>query len=128
MARKFKYTVNIEELKLDEDATELFLKDNQKTVFENMLHQGINSRFSTGIGGKTQRTFGRILDKLDKTETDYLELEDSEFNFLKDLFNNEATKFASQNTRLINRYRDALKAKPEEDTESDDGESESSEE
>ena len=109
--RDFNYGLNLDKLKVSDKEREDFAKANHeqyKFVFEQMVHMGIQSRYSGGIGGSKQRVFGRILDKLDLAETLIIKLEETEYEFLKEILNDENSKFASQNTRLIMQYRQAL--------------------
>jgi len=79
-------------------------------VFENIINAAFQVRYPQGIGGSVQRTYGRILNKLDTQEHDQLNLEESEFDLLKDLFMHEGARFHPSQTRLILKYIERIEA------------------
>lgn len=102
--KRFKYTADVTKLRLNEKEQEFFAMDGQKQVFENMCNQAIKARFQNGIGGVKQRSYGRILEKMDKSTSDYILLEDTEFDLLREIFADEAARFEPQQTRIVNEY------------------------
>lgn len=109
---KFKYTIDLSKIRLNEvEKSDFENKKNfeqHKILFESILHTGISSRYQNGIGGYKQRAFGRILEKLDETLTEFIDIQDAEYDFLKEIIDDEQSRFASQNTRIIMQYRKAL--------------------
>lgn len=110
MIRKLKYTVDLTKIKgLTPEQIAESGKDKQKKLFEEILNQGLHSRYQTGIGGRMQRDFSHILNELDTTEKDYLELEESWFDLIKEILTSESARFLPGQTRLIMLYDTNIK-------------------
>jgi hypothetical protein len=71
-----------------------------KVYFENLLLTTINSKFKDGLLMKEQIQLLKILDKLKLTQDDFIILEDSEFEFIEDVFTQ--SRFLPSFTRVIN--------------------------
>lgn len=106
MSRQLKYTVDVDSLKLSEQGRKVF--EDQKKVFEDILHQGLEAVSPEGLGGARQRVFYRVLTALDETKDEYLNLEEEGFELLKEILESDKARFPSVNTRLIMAYRAAL--------------------
>lgn len=106
--KTFEFAVDLTQLKLTDADREIFLKDNQRTVFENVLNQALQLRSPTGINAKEGRILSRICSKLDKAEDGRLELEESEYDLISDAFLNEKAQFQPAQYRLISQYHLAL--------------------
>lgn len=76
-------------------------------LLESLLIQGLSFKYKDGIGGAKQRVLNRILDKLDFRKDD-IELEESEFDLLKEVFLDENVKFHPSQSRLICQYMDKV--------------------
>lgn len=103
--KKLKYTVDLEKLKLSQPELEMVLKDNQKSMFENMLNMGLGQK---SINGKDGRILYRIYLKLDESRCDYLFLEESEFDLIKSVFCDENVRFQPGQYRLICQYQENI--------------------
>jgi len=100
----FKYGFDPVELKMNPDEQKFIEAAGLKIVFENILNNAFQVRYPQGIGGSVQRTYGRILTKLDVQEYDQVNLEEGEFDLLKNLFTHEGARFHPSQTRLILKY------------------------
>lgn len=106
--KKFKYEIDLEKLHLNDTEKEEFKKTdpNQKTLFEMIFNQGLQSKYQGqgGIGGPKQRSLGRILNKLDEASVNYITLEESEYDLLKEIFCEDSAKFDPRHTRAVVQY------------------------
>lgn len=102
--KEFNIFVNPNDLKMIPEEAKFIVDNGFNAVFENVVNHAIHTRYPQGIGGRTQRTFARILNKLDATKNDLLQLEEDEFELLKNLFTHEDAKFPATQTRLIDAY------------------------
>lgn len=105
--KQFDYSFNIEELKLNESERKLVESSGINFVFESVLGQALQMRYKDGVNGLIQRTYGRILSKLDKSQGT-LSLEQAEFDLIKDILTHESVKFHPSQTRLITKYLDVI--------------------
>lgn len=101
--KKVRYVANLGALKVNAQEVALLEKDRQKSLFENMLNQGLKVRYGM-IGGSKARSLNRLLEQLDFTEDEYLVCETSEYELLKEAFCGEEAKFEPAQTRLIAQY------------------------
>jgi hypothetical protein len=86
------------------------LPNDVKKYVENLVLSTLNNRYKDGLDYKKQRELFKVLDKINQSTTDYVELEDSEFEFLEDVFLN--SKFPPQFTKVINEiYNNVEEAK-----------------
>lgn len=108
--KTFRYRQDINTLKLNDTEKEFFAKDGQKSVFENILNQALSTKYPQGIPAKTGRILARIYTKLDATEVDTLELEEAEFELVRDALTGEEARFAPQQFRLLSLYAAAIEA------------------
>lgn len=99
----------LKKLKLSDEEISALKQKGQKTMFENILNSGVRSVYKNGIGGKLQRTFGRVLDKLDSDGEGCLNLEEAEFEFVQEVICSENSRFDVGTTRLVLMYEKALK-------------------
>jgi ABC-type arginine transport system ATPase subunit len=105
--KSVKYTTDISNMKLPDHDREYLLKDNQKSVFENLLNHAAVGLYPQGLSGATQRSFGRILNALDLTKSDYIELETSEYELLKSLFDDKIP-FSPHSVRMVLQIRTSI--------------------
>lgn len=75
-----------------------------KSAFEDILYATAEARHEK-MGHAKQRCFSRVLEKLDATEDDCITIEDSDFDFLKDIFLGEGTMIHPRNIRIMNEYK-----------------------
>lgn len=101
--KKVRYVANLASLKVGAQEIALLEKDHQKSLFENMLNQGLKLRWGL-IGGSKARSLNRLLAQLDMTSDEFLVCETSEYELLKDAFCSEEAKFEPAQTRLISQY------------------------
>jgi len=109
--KQYKYVIDTKTLKLSSQEEKSFEQENYehfKFVFEQMLYQGLGSKFRDGLPKSKERIFTRILDALDKTTSEFVGLERAEGDLLNEILNSEDSKFPVQNSRLIRQYRDML--------------------
>lgn len=106
--KTFEFAVDLTKLKLTEADRELFQKDNQRTVFENVLNQALQMKSPNGLPTKEGRILSRICDKLDRAEEGKLELEEAEFDLIEDAFFNDKAQFQPAQYRLISQYQLAI--------------------
>jgi len=87
-----------------------FFKDEKeigkKELFTNYLMQAAQLRFKDGLGLKYQRILLKVMDKAEAAKNDFLELEDAEFEFIKDCFDN--AKFSPQVVKVVNQIYDFI--------------------
>jgi hypothetical protein len=102
--KEFNIFVNPTDLKMIPEEAKFIAENGFNGVFENVVNHAIHTRYPQGIGGRTQRTFARILNKLDATKDNLLQLEEDEFELLKNLFTHDEAKFPATQTRLIDAY------------------------
>lgn len=99
--------VEVEKLKLS-DAEKLHLETfGFGGLLESLLIQGLSLKYKEGLVGSKQRILNRILDKLDFRKND-IDLEESEFDLIKEVFLDESVKFHPSQARLICQYMDKL--------------------
>jgi len=103
--KQFTYAVDVSALKLSDEEKALFAKENGKQVFENILAQAINQKSPQGIPGPIGRTLVRILNKLDASTDGNIQLEETEFEFIKGFLMNDAILFRPAQYRLIALYQ-----------------------
>lgn len=108
--KTFSWLVNLETLKLNEVEKEYFNKDNQKTVFENMLLQALNSQYNSGVPAREGRVLSRVLNKLDLADKykGVLHLEEAEFELVQKALSGDQSKFQAGQYRLLSQYHSNL--------------------
>jgi len=109
--KQYKFVLNYKKLKLSVQEEKDFERDNyehHKFVLEQTLYQGLSSKYREGLPKSKERIFTRILDALDRTTAEFVEIENAEFDLLNEILNSEESKFPAQNSRLIRQYRDML--------------------
>jgi len=77
-----------------------------KAVFSNFLIGALRLGYKDGLGREFQRRLFKIQDKLDKASTDLLELEDAEFDMVKEAF--ERAKFQPEVVKTLNQIYDFI--------------------
>ena len=77
-----------------------------KKIFENYLLTALRLGFKDGLSMDYQRKLFKILDKLEKTQIDSIELEDAEFEMVDEAFSR--AKFNPEAVRLVNQIYDFL--------------------
>lgn len=102
-----KYKADLKRMKLSDHDTSLIEKDGQKSMFENMLTRGLSSAVGN-IGGAQARSLGRILEALDRTQDEFIIVEEYEFELLKLAFCSESAKFEPAQIRLTSQYAEAI--------------------
>lgn len=105
---KFVFQIDLSQCKISEQEIADINKLQQKMLFENILNQGMQSKYPNGITNKLSRDYAKILKKLDKAPGNFLELEDSEFDIVKDMFTNEGSRFLPAQTRLVQLYSEQV--------------------
>ncbi len=98
--KTFKWKLNFDFLEEAQRPTDY------KKWFESVLIGTSTSRFKDGVNLKSQRTLFNIMNKIDASITEFIELEDSEFEFLKDVFENG--KFNPAGFRISVQIQDAI--------------------
>lgn len=101
----FNYTVDLGKLKLNQVEVEFANKDNQKSMFENMLNAGLSSKYPSGLIGSIGRILSRIYNKLDQSNDGLLLLEESEFDLIKTTFCDDNVRFDPAQFRIICLYQ-----------------------
>lgn len=102
------YKVDLIKLKLNEAEEKHISELGYKRLFENILNQLLRSKHPQGIQGVKGRIYSRILNKLDVSESELLEIEDAEFDIIKEVFLSDETTFDPEQTRLIMQYVTAV--------------------
>lgn len=98
----FEYRVDLNKLKVSEADEKVFAKDDQKTLFENILNHALGQRFENRMSGKDGRILARILGKLDiLAAKELLELEEAEFDMIEKSFTGDEVRFAPVQYRYI---------------------------
>lgn len=103
--KKFNYTVDLAKLKLNQAEVDFANKDNQKSMFENMLNAGLSSKYPSGLIGSVGRILARIYNKLDESSNGLLLLEESEFDLIKSTFCDDNVRFDPAQFRIICLYQ-----------------------
>lgn len=80
--RRFKFTLDKSRLGLQPGEEKKLPSD--KKIFENILTGCLNARYETGIPGTKALVFARILDQLDSAPGEVLQLEEREYEFVRD--------------------------------------------
>lgn len=98
--KKFKWKIN----------TEFFEEkiEDPKKIFQTSLLSAITLRYKDGLGYELHRRLQKILDKLESSEGEYLNLEDAEFSLIKDSF--IESKFPPNVNKIINIYYDNIES------------------
>lgn len=100
--------INVDASKLRgvSDAEKERITKDPRELFEIMLNQYLSARFQRGLSGPRNRALARVLQKLDKLEEGSitLELEDAEFDLIKDAFMHDESFIRPEHTRLIAMY------------------------
>lgn len=104
------YKLDIEKLKLNEQETRFLTDVGEKVFFENTLNQGLSNKYPSGMPIAKQKIYSRLLDKLDSDCTGTLEIEEAEFDLIKEVMTSEDAKFHPGQTRLISQYLQAIEA------------------
>lgn len=79
-----------------------------KAVLENIIYSGCRANFPMGLTNKNSRALMRILAALDVAVTDEIQIEESDFEFMKKIFQEDDFKFEPGLTRILAQIRDAL--------------------
>ena len=106
--KSFKFEIDLSRLKLSSNEQAYFQKDGQKSAFETIMNQALQSKHPQGIKGPMGRLYSRILNKLDSASGGVLELEEAEFDLIKALFTGNDISYQPQQYRLISLYQQAV--------------------
>lgn len=105
---KFIYTVPIKDFGLllkDRERAESDGLASHKLSFESLLASLLGSKYPEGIKGQTSRRYDDICRKIDKTETEVIELDKSELDLLKELFGDDHPPIHTYQNRYFNSLR-----------------------
>lgn len=104
--KTFNYNINTDALKVSQaEANELHL--HPERALETMLNLYLSARFTSGLTAPRSRAYQRLLTKLDEAAGNQiydLELEDAEFDLLRDAFAHDDVRVRPEHVRLIGQY------------------------
>ena len=86
-------------------------KYNHRDLTYNLIGKTVEQSYPDGLENPYVRTYGRIQRKFDqalKEKLDTIELEESEKDFLKEVFNSKSVKFQSQLSKFIILLQDEI--------------------
>lgn len=102
----FNYAIDVDSLKVSEvEAKELAL--HPERALETMLNLYLSARFTSGLTAPRSRAYQRLLTKLDEAahiQVYNLDLEDAEFDLLRDAFAHDDVRVRPEHVRLIGQY------------------------
>ena len=89
--------------KLSKEEQDFILTFGQVGVLENLLLSGINQIHKEGLPIKQAKLLGRLQRKFEAVAKDAVEvqIEDAEFDFLKEVFTDEQVRFSPAQCRVV---------------------------
>jgi len=105
MTRNLKYTVDFETLNLAPAIKAEVKAIGQKGMFENYLSSALDKKGGDrGVKPFEARILSRIQNKLDAAKADYVELEEAEFDLVKEAFRREDSQWPAMQVRALMQY------------------------
>lgn len=103
--KKIDISIDLSKLNLSPQEKDFFAQTGFKGILENLVTQGLTSKYRDGLTNSKQRILNRLLNKLDSIGQDnILEIEGAEFDLLKEVFLSEDVKFQPTQSRLVVQY------------------------
>lgn len=106
--KKFTYTLNLDLLRLNEKEKVFIAESGEKSILENILNQGLAGKYPSGMSTDKRRIYGRLLEKMDADTSGTLEIEEAEFDLIKEAIASDEARFLPEQTRLISQYLKAI--------------------
>lgn len=104
--KKFSLKVDVSSMTQLNPDTKKFIEElGSKGCFEKMLEAALQSTHKDGLGGRLQKRHFEILQALDNCDGNFLELENENFEMVKNAFEGEGARFQHGLTRLVMQYR-----------------------
>lgn len=98
---KLYYTSETIQSKISE-AEKNELKDKVgKVIFDAIFSQIISSVYENRLSGSQSRRINRILNAIDESTTDFIEVKEEDFEFVKSAFTNEKASVSYRQARLF---------------------------
>lgn len=105
-------TLDIDALKTADEEKEQILSLGSVIVFEALFIQGLNRRYQAGLPLAKGKLLARIQTKLDKlnSSNSILDLEESEFDLVKEVFTSEDSSFGPSQYRAVMQFIRAIES------------------
>lgn len=107
----FKYSIDFSTLNLSDAELTALSKEPQsrKNIFESNVYFLANKKYTNGLSQPQQRTLTRILNKLDVSTDESIDLEVAEVDLLRDLFCSDIA-IPADRIRMLGLYQTAIEA------------------